>query len=100
MNKELKRKWLEALRSGKYTQCCNDYRSLDGRYDVFGVLFDVYDNTQWTKRFFDYYHNNVDEVLALIPKKLANTLCIKSWGNRIKFDKLADWIEKKIPGDE
>jgi hypothetical protein len=100
MNKELKRKWVEALRSGKYKQEFIQDRTFDNKFDVVAVLMDIYDPTAWEKWFCSYRYNKVDEVHALIPKKLLNTLTIKSWGNRIKFDKLADWIEKKIPEDE
>lgn len=61
---------------------------------------DLYDPSAWEKGFNLYHYRREEEIHALIPKKLLYTLVIKSWGNRIKFDKLADWIEKKIPGDE
>ena len=47
MNKELKAKWIEALRSNKYTQCQGRLRTKDNRFCALGVLADVYDNTQW-----------------------------------------------------
>lgn len=100
MNKELKQKWLEALRSGKYKQGFMADRTWEDHYDVVAVLMDIYDPTAWERWLTSYRYNKVDEVHALIDSKLLNTLTIKSWGNRMKFDKLADWIEKKIPEDE
>lgn len=41
MNKELKEKWVAALRSGKYEQGTGALRSVDNRYCCLGVLCEV-----------------------------------------------------------
>lgn len=41
MNKTVKKKWLKALRSGKYTQAKHQLKSGDG-YCCLGVLTDLY----------------------------------------------------------
>lgn len=46
MNAELKAKWIEALRSGRYEQGRERLRSDDG-FCCLGVLCDVYDSSQW-----------------------------------------------------
>ena len=47
MNPELKQKWLEALRSGRYKQGILQLRSSDDRYCCLGVLCDLVDRTAW-----------------------------------------------------
>lgn len=42
MNKEVKAKWLKALRSGKYKQGDSYLRRKDGTYCCLGVLCDIY----------------------------------------------------------
>jgi hypothetical protein len=49
MNKELKAKWLEALRSGKYEQGQRSLKSLDRKYCCLGVLCDIMDPESWSK---------------------------------------------------
>jgi len=45
MNKEIAKKWIEALRSGKYKQGKQILRSIDDKYCCLGVLCDVYITT-------------------------------------------------------
>lgn len=58
MNADVKKRWVEALRSGKYTQGRGSLRSRDDEFCCLGVLCDitepdgwskVYDGTHWTK---------------------------------------------------
>jgi hypothetical protein len=48
MNLEIKQKWLEALRSGKYEQGRRVLRSADDKYCCLGVLCDLIDPNAWT----------------------------------------------------
>ena len=41
MNPEVKAKWVDALRSSKYKQCCGRLKNGD-RFCVIGVLTDLY----------------------------------------------------------
>ena len=55
MNTEVKQKWIDALRSGKYEQGSEKLRSVTG-YCCLGVLCDIYvqeHNTQWEFRGYD-----------------------------------------------
>jgi hypothetical protein len=47
MNKELKQKWIDALRSGDYPQTQNELCNSEG-YCCLGVLCDLVDNTKWS----------------------------------------------------
>ena len=52
MNSEVKQKWIDALRSGKYEQCSGKLRGANG-YCCLGVLCDLYaqeHDTQWEFR--------------------------------------------------
>lgn len=48
MNAEIKTKWLEALRNGKYQQCTGVLQN-NGSFCCVGVLCDVIDPTSWQK---------------------------------------------------
>lgn len=52
MNEELKQKWIEALRSGKYKQGHGQLRDLDNRYCCLGVLCDV-QGRKWRRQYGD-----------------------------------------------
>lgn len=47
MNKELKAKWVEALRSGKYGQGTGSLHPSDNVFCCLGVLCDVIDPSRW-----------------------------------------------------
>lgn len=49
LNPELKAKWLDALRSGKYQQGRQCLRSDEGCYCCLGVLADLIDQMQWSR---------------------------------------------------
>lgn len=47
---ELKAKWLQALRSGKYKQGQNALRTADNCFCCIGVLADIVDSSRWSAR--------------------------------------------------
>lgn len=47
MSKTLSSKWIDALRSGKYTQGRGYLKSLNNEYCCLGVLCDVIDPSKW-----------------------------------------------------
>ena len=47
MNKELKQKWIDALRSGKYTQGRGVLRSRTNSFCCLGVLLDISGKGEW-----------------------------------------------------
>lgn len=49
MDAELKKKWVEALRSGKYRQGQYCLRTTDGAYCCLGVLCDCLDGSGWVR---------------------------------------------------
>lgn len=55
MNFEVKKEWLEALRSGKYQQGNQELRTVEGRFCCLGVLCDLYSRkfqVPWDERKF------------------------------------------------
>jgi len=47
MDKELKSKWVAALRSGNYKQATNTLRSDEGAFCCLGVLLDISNKGEW-----------------------------------------------------
>ena len=108
MNKEVKEKWLEALRSGEYKQGRGALRNKDDEYCCLGVLCDVVkgsdgvqmswadDGNLWTLGSFIGYPPprvmyladlNSGQVLQLITRN-------DDWGNT--FEEIADYIEENF----
>ena len=56
MNPEIKAKWLEALRSGRYTQAKEQLHIKDDGFCCLGVLCDVLDPTQWKDEYGAMYY--------------------------------------------
>jgi hypothetical protein len=105
MKAELKKKWVEALRSGKYKQNRDSLRYEDG-FCCLGVLCDVYDNSKWE---YDYYRYNDNtksctglrgELLHEVGVNHQENLVLLNDVKRANFDDIADYIERDIPDDE
>jgi len=110
MNKEAVKKWIDALRSGDYTQCEGWLRVKD-THCVLGVLCDVHSKEKQTeckwqpsslKEIFEYCGNEVglvDEVEEWIGKDLIDSLLgaendlVIANDHGYNFDKLANMIE-------
>lgn len=109
MDAELKTKWVEALRSGKYTQARRTLRGATEGFCCLGVLCDVYDPTQW-----EFHKHDIDPFWGykkFEPKIYANIENLFGEGNNIgknsklidmndnfsySFSEIADWVEKNI----
>ena len=118
MQKELKEKWVEALRSGSYNQCAGLLRSVDG-FCCLGVLADVANPYGWDfdtdneddEKTLRYYHkfgdqSNGDGNIMLGEKwwvevsgrdldTMSELASLNDEGNPFTF--IADVIEAKIP---
>jgi len=75
MNTNLKliKEWIEALRSGKYTQGQGCLRSIDDRFCCLGVLCDITNRKDWDEGEDSYYATILNEKDAL-PKSILNLL--------------------------
>ena len=102
MNPEVKQKWIDALRSGKYEQGCERLRSVSG-YCCLGVLCDLYaqeHDVEWDFRGneetnlqpMDYWY--FDDQSEFLPKVVMNWAGLKTHNPSVKVD-----IEDNDDGD-
>lgn len=106
MDPKFKRKWLEALRSGKYKQRKGALRCKDGMYCCLGVLCDISGMGKWiTGQCFDTYECGIDIGSVYPPYALTVKLDIQGFSgilatlNDVKgknFSEIADYIEEKL----
>lgn len=104
MNKEIKAKWLEALRSGKYEQGICILRSSDDEYCCLGVLCDVVDSEGWSLSGNKYKFHEYST--ALLPTAVSRQTEISGDSQTIltemndsdnkSFAEIADWIEENL----
>lgn len=104
MNAEIKAKWLEALRSGKYEQgIC--YLQNNGRFCCLGVLCDLMEPDGWQKREDEsriVLHDGQQDFPALSIMERVGLLDIEAHalidlndGNE-SFTEIADYIETNL----
>ena len=114
MRKELKEKWLEALRSGKYKQGRGDLRNVDDEFCCLGVLCDISGQGEWGTKLMiqkaPYCYGQGDEwqhcALPPFMKKFTNlpmnteeTLFNLNDKRGLSFHEIADWIEENVEED-
>lgn len=107
MNKELKNKWLEALRSGEYKQGVNFLRNIGDNYCCLGVLYEVEGisplDIENSGKSICYRYDGINT-------SFPSNEVIKRWGMSIgtcnnlakmndngkRFNEIADWIEENL----
>ena len=107
MKADIKRRWVEALRSGEYEQGNLRLRD-DGAHCCLGVLCDVHDPTGWVeggaRDGFSYRYGTVTDPIGL-PDPLREAIGMNSHYEGIvismndsgsTFAEIADWIEAHI----
>jgi hypothetical protein len=100
MNQELKNKWIEALRSGKYKQGRN-YLRMGDSFCCLGVLCDVDDPSKWRANHFvsaRMYGDNLSclpDYFPLSPRARASLMRMNDVQNK-SFEEIADWIEENV----
>jgi len=108
MNKEVKQKWIKALRSGRYKQtqgvlrekCNNDKDS----FCCLGVLCNVLNRRKWKKDYNGYYsYDSYEDVVPLDVRKeigltesKQNKFLSLNDEENYNFKQIADYIEKKL----
>jgi DNA-directed RNA polymerase subunit N (RpoN/RPB10) len=97
MDKELKAKWVAALRSGEYQQgYATLYDSGIDRYCCLGVLIsvaDVFDGPAAHGGRYEWLDNQLGQDRATKCAELNDS-------TEASFSQIADWIEANIPEDE
>jgi hypothetical protein len=106
MDKELKEKWVTALRSGKYKQGRLFLRSIDNEFCCLGVLCDVYNNTDWKEYGGCYSYGSTTDGIYYIPHDIAfqigiiinqqHRLSYKNEVSHQSFQEIADYIERNL----
>lgn len=105
MNGELKAKWLEALRSGKYKQGRGRLRDESNQFCCLGVLCDVGGLGAWGIDDGGYFYEVNGWKSTLVPPasdvidRYEADLMALNDGNRLSFKEIADWIEENIEED-
>lgn len=105
MEKALKQKWLEALRSGKYKQGRLALRTKADDFCCLGVLCDVSGVSEWEENGLCYSY---DGALSFLPPLLRNQLTQEARHalmrmndySGMSFPDIADWIGTNIPEDD
>lgn len=109
MNPEVKKKWVKALRSGKYKQCISNLHRSDS-FCCLGVLCDISGLDDWSKgNYNEYCYLNKHDVL---PKKVSQwaglgrsrTVSINNGNDSLAglndrgktFKEIADIIEEQL----
>ena len=110
MQKELKERWIAALRSGEYKQGRN-YLNKDGGLCCLGVLCEVMELPKYEE---DYEGGTItiysDAARALPPSEVMDKQGLyQYWAtlasmndnidNQAPFTEIADWIEENIPSE-
>jgi hypothetical protein len=114
VNKEVKRAWVEALRSGKYKQATGRLRRVDG-YCCLGVLCNLYKESHqdcnWSEESdcfcFVIHEENTDPAMDFLPEKVVEWAGLDSSdphdGTLVglndrgaTFDEIADVIEENL----
>lgn len=107
MNKELRDKWVAALRSGEYPQTQQHLKDACG-YCCLGVLLDIDDPIGWEAKnprttFFEH-RKGVECELPVgaygMDHKTQSLLVRMNDTENASFARIADWIEQNIPVDE
>jgi hypothetical protein len=111
ITKELLTKWLEALRSGKYTQARQLLRGGDSFCPSFcclGVLCDIIDPKGWKKYYnanwyidsFEDSDGTYQELENMLGGELLARLMTLNDIHKLPFTKIADEIEKHYTSPE
>ena len=110
MKPEIKKRWLEALRSGKYTQA-RGYMKQDGSHCCLGVLSDLYAKEQGIL-ITDLYHNGAGGIgaTACVHDAVTKWAGLKDEGalsqfasmndNGSSFEEIAAVIETTVKTEE
>lgn len=102
MNPELKAKWLEALRSGRYQQGKTCLRAGDA-FCCLGVLCDVSEQGKWTDGDSTRYFTVTDQgAYCLFPptgwlgREMSNAIVNMNDEQGKTFNEIADWLEANV----
>lgn len=105
MSADLKNRWVEALRSGKYKQAQHSMRTGQNEFCCLGVLCDIVDPEGWVggpDEDGEYVHYLSDAAFPLDPRKDFGLLVAQAQhlaeanDGGDSFAEIADWIEANL----
>jgi hypothetical protein len=109
IDKQVKRKWLKALRSGEYRQGRGCLRSKGKTFDTFcclGVLLDITDPKAWDRTLQSLYLWGTERAECALPESVRDEIGLddEEEGTLITlnddggngFKRIANWIEKNL----
>lgn len=99
MNKEIKEKWLEALRSGEYKQGREHLRDESNQFCCLGVLCDIVDPKGWTDAFSfrgSSGEPRTEDCEELEITEFVTDLVNMNDADEESFAQIADWIEVNL----
>ena len=103
MDEQIKKQWVEALRSGRYKQGREYLRTelSDGSYNYccLGVLCDIKEVRIWNSLYPGYHDNGLPNFTILDKVKLDFYTAQKLAGmndSGASFEEIADWIETNL----
>ena len=70
-NLVLRNRWIEALWNEEYEQGYSNFRSLDDKFCVLGVLCDLYDSDQWVEQEHRYTWKTY---ASFMPREISNSV--------------------------
>ena len=103
LDPEFKKKWVEALRSGKYEQGRTYLRSMENRYCCLGVACDLFNPKAWelSKHRYTLSHSS-----TWIPHEICAEIYLDDFAigklvnmndkSMQSFKQIADWIEENL----
>lgn len=109
MTKELRDKWVAALRSGRYKQGKYRLRDREGGFCPLGVLLDVSGLGEWIGGVDGPYsykpHNGEYPFLHhvpenLIPLKKQRVIIRGNDFNQVSFHEVARWVQENVETEE
>lgn len=98
MNKTIKRKWISALKSGKYGQTREKLKSKNGTFCCLGVLCDIYakeKNKKWHTNEDDEKMMEMDDSDGSLPKSVMKWAGLNSGNPKINGHTLSEWNDQE-----
>lgn len=98
-NREVKRAWVNALRSGEYEQTTESLRNMDRGYCCLGVLCDLGDRSLWDDCGFYLGQDDFppDRILTWAGLTLNAATFLADMNDKgSTFEDIAGWIERKL----
>lgn len=103
MLSDVKQRWINALRSGRYKQAQRYLRTLSDKYCCLGVLCDLVQPKGWNKSEFSYSHNDCTQIIScsmcestgLAFEEAVDLATLNDSSE--SFEDIARYIEAEIP---